>query len=83
MLWKNLVVLAGLVWFANAQAAQPVVEESIDDALAQKYEAPTAQKEQQRGVAQQGKTPASEKEPDEGTEVKYWRWSEAPDRPRD
>jgi len=83
MLWKNLVVLAGLVWFAQAHAAQPVIGEDIDDALAQKYEAPAAQKEQQRGVAQQGKAPASEKEPNDKDDVKYWRWAEPASLPRD
>ena len=75
MVWKNLVVLAGLVWFAQAHAAQPVIGEDIDEALQHKYEAPQVQKEQKRGVAQQGKSPAAVTEEQE-PEVKYWRWSD-------
>lgn len=75
MVWKNLVVLAGLVWFAQSHAAQPVIGEDIDEALQHKYEAPQVQKVQKRDVAQQGKSPAAltkEQEPD----VEYWRWSD-------
>lgn len=75
MVWKNLVVLAGLVWFAQAHAAQPVIGEDIDEALSHKYEAPHSQKEAKRDVAQQGKSPAAVTEEQE-PEVKYWRWSE-------
>ena len=75
MVWKNLVVLAGLVWLAQAQAAQPVIGEDIDEALQHKYEAPQGQKVQKRDVAQQGKSPAAVTEEQE-TEVKYWRWSD-------
>ena len=75
MVWKNLVVLAGLVWFAQAHSAQPVIGEDIDEALQHKYEAPQAQKEQKRDVAQQGKSPAAVTEEQE-PEVEYWRWSD-------
>lgn len=84
MVWKNLIILAGLAWFAEAQAAQPVIGEDIDEALQHKYEAPQGQKEQKRDVAQQGKSAAKVTEEQE-PEVKYWRWSEdsANSRPRD
>lgn len=84
MVWKNLVVLAGLVWFTQAYAAQPVIGEDIDEALQHKYEAPHSQKEVKRDVAQQGKSPAAVTEEQE-PEVKYWRWSDesASGRPRD
>ena len=75
MIWKNIVVLAGLVWFTQSYAAHPVVGEDMDDALQHKYEAPHAQKAQKRGVAAQGKPPTSEVKEQEA-DVKYWRWSE-------
>jgi len=75
MVWKNIVVLAGLMWFTHSYAIHPVVGEDMNDALQHKYEAPHAQKAQKRGVAAQGKQPFSEAK-EQDAAVKYWRWSD-------
>ncbi len=74
MIWKNLIVFAALIWFTTSYAVEPVVAEDMDDALQQKYEAPHAQKEQKRSVAQQGKF--EEKTTAEEPDMAYWRWSD-------
>lgn len=77
MLFKNLMVLAGLVWFTAVYAAEPVVAESIDDALQQKHEAPSVRKERVRGVAEEGDRDVAS-EPTEEAPMKYWRYQENP-----
>lgn len=77
MLFKNLMVLAGLIWFTAAYAAEPVVAESIDDALQQKHETPSVQKERVRGVAEESDRDVAS-EPTEETPMKYWRYQENP-----
>ena len=78
MLWKNLIVLAGLVWFTTTYAAHPIQSEDMDDALQQKYETPVVKHNAVRGVAQQPeeRDPASEAKPVDQQEMKYWRWSD-------
>jgi hypothetical protein len=77
MIWKNLMVLAGLIWFTASYAAHPVVAESIDDALQQKHEEPSAQKVRQRGVAEEADREMAS-EPKEEQPMKYWRYEESP-----
>ncbi|MBY0516861.1 MAG: hypothetical protein K2P81_08140 [Bacteriovoracaceae bacterium] len=79
MLWKKLVVLAGLIWFTQSYAAPTVAKEHMDDALGHRFEAPQAQKIRKRGVAQQTKSErdlAAETKAEDATEMKYWRWTE-------
>ncbi len=76
MLVKNLIVLAGLIWFTASYAKDPVMGEDIDDALVQKYEEPVVRKNQNRDVAQEKKKAAPAEEAS-APELKYWKYQEA------
>ncbi len=77
MLWKQLMTLAALTWLTASYAAQPVVEPSIDEALAQKHETPGAQKERQRGVAEEKGQGEVANEPAQDAPMRYWRWEDS------
>ncbi len=77
MLLKNLIVLAGLIWFTASYAKDPIMGEDIDDALVQKFEEPVVRKNQNRDVAQ-AKKKAAPAEEATAPELKYWKYQEEP-----
>jgi hypothetical protein len=79
MIWKNIVMLAGFVWFASSYAAHPVVSEDISDAHVHKYDEQSSVKTQKRGIAEEAeRDPASQPSKESGPEMKYWRWNDSP-----
>ena len=77
MLWKNLLMLVLISWMSASYSAHPIVAEDMGDALIQKYEEPSVQKEQVRKIAEEGDAPIEISEPQE-VQMKYWRWSDDP-----